>query len=482
MTLHVYNSLSRKKEAFVPLEEGKVGIYVCGPTVYGHSHVGHAKSYVAFDVIVKWLRHLDYSVRYVQNITDVGHLTDNDDDGEDKILRQAQIDKVHPLEVVDEYMRSYFEDMEALGVAHPNMYVRATQHIGEQIQQIEQIIAAGHAYEIGGNVYFDVASFPEYGILSGRTAEDQREGSRVNVRSDKRDPRDFALWKSAEGTGHILRWKSPWSEGFPGWHVECSAMAMKYLGGSFDIHGGGNENKFPHHECEIAQARASGQGNFARYWLHNNMINVDDQKMGKSLGNAIMLKDVLKESRPEAMRLFLLSTHYSRPSNYTQKGIQSAEAGVDRLTTARAALLEVIQTKATEGTEDATYLGQVESSVQAMTDAMNDDFNSPVAISALFDLVTQTNRAVTESLSAAAAQKGLEAMTTFAVSIFGIMPQGESASSGGELESPLMDLILDLRQLAREEKNWGAADLIRDRLGALGVTVNDKKDGATWQR
>ena len=480
MPLQVYNSLTRRKEEFRPLDPERVGIYVCGPTVYGHCHVGHAKSYVAFDVIIKWLRR-HWTVRYVQNITDVGHLTDDADQGEDKIGRHARLLQRHPLELVDEYMRSYFADMEALGVAHPNMYVRATQHIGEQIEQIERLIANGHAYVVNGNVYFDVASWPEYGCLSGRNTEESLEGSRIDVRQEKRDPRDFALWKSAEGTAHILRWRSPWSVGYPGWHIECSAMAMKYLGGSFDIHGGGNENKFPHHECEIAQARASGDGSFARYWLHNNMINVDGQKMGKSLGNAIGIKDVLAVHRPAALRLFLLQTHYSRPSNYTAAGMQAAEAGVDRIANVLAALGKA--KAAAPGAADASFSAALESRTASIAAAMDDDFDTPIAIAELFEFVTEANKALVEGLSAAAAAAGADLIRSIAQDLLGIIPAPEAMARGGsDLVDPLMSLILDLRAELRAAKNWKAADMLRDRLGALSITVEDSKDGSTWSK
>ncbi|MFN3394794.1 MAG: cysteine--tRNA ligase, partial [Candidatus Thermochlorobacter sp.] len=272
MPLKIYNTLTRQKEVFVPLVPDRVGIYVCGPTVYGHSHIGHAKSYVSFDVVVRWFKHLGYKVKYVQNITDVGHLTDNADEGEDKIAVQARREKLEPMEIAQAYTRSFYEDMDALGVLRPNIAPTASGHIPEQIEIIKTLIAKGHAYEVNGNVYFDVSSFPGYGKLSGRTnQEDLEAGARVAVRREKRNPSDFALWKKAE-PNHIMKWPSPWSVGYPGWHIECSAMSMKYLGETFDIHGGGLENQFPHHECEIAQSEAATGKPFVRYWMHNNMV------------------------------------------------------------------------------------------------------------------------------------------------------------------------------------------------------------------
>ncbi len=482
MPIMIQNSLTRKKEEFVPVEPGRVGIYVCGPTVYGHSHVGHAKSYVTFDVIVKWFRASAFDVLYVQNITDVGHLTDDADEGDDKIEKAARFGRVHPLEYVDTYMRSYFSDMEALGIAHPNFYVRATQHIIEQIEQIKRILAAGHAYEVNGNVYFDVSSWPEYGCLSGRRAEELIEGARVDVRSEKKDPRDFALWKSAEGTGHIMRWPSPWGEGYPGWHIECSAMATKYLGGTFDIHGGGMENKFPHHECEIAQARSAGDGDFARYWIHNNMIQVDGQKMGKSLGNAILIKDVLQDYRAQALRLFLLQTHYSRPSNYTKEGMAAAEAGVDRMTQTLARLEEAsTSTDGHAAANEALFRAASEADARAKA-AMDDDFNTPVALSVLFELVTASNRALAEGALGEAAGAAADVLRRHAGDVLGVLggENGEGADDG--LTERLADFLLDLRSRLRDQKQWDLSDYIRDQLAEMGIEIHDSPDGSTWTR
>ena len=297
MGLSVYNTLSRSLEEFHPLEEGTVRMYVCGPTVYGHSHLGHAKSYVSFDVIVRWLRVLGYRVLYVQNITDVGHLTDDADEGEDKLIKQSRKDRVHPMQVAEMYTRSYFEDMDRLNVLRPDIAPRATGHITEQIALVEKLIALHLAYPVNGSVYFDVNAFAGYGKLSRRATDELTAGARVDVNTEKRNPADFAVWKKAE-PGHIMRWPSPWGDGFPGWHLECSAMSMKYLGESFDIHGGGLENQFPHHECEIAQSEGATGKPFVKYWLHNNMVTVDGRKMGKSLGNFITLKDAFTRWTP----------------------------------------------------------------------------------------------------------------------------------------------------------------------------------------
>ena len=337
--LRVYNSLERELQDFKPLHEGLVGIYVCGPTVYGHSHIGHAKSYVSFDVIVRYLRHRfpDHRVRYVQNITDVGHLTDNADMGEDKVAAKARELGLQPMEVADTFTRSYFEDMDALNVLRPDISPRATGHIPQQIELVQKLIERGHAYEAEGNVYFDVESFAGYGKLSGRNLDEMMEAVRIEARTEKRHPADFAVWIKAE-PGHLMRWNSPWGEGFPGWHLECSAMSMKYLGETVDIHGGGIENSFPHHEDEIAQSEAATGKPFVRYWLHNNMVTVNGQKMGKSLGNFITLKDAFagepplgKPVRPMVLRYFVLTSHYRSPLDFSVEALDAAEKGLERI-------------------------------------------------------------------------------------------------------------------------------------------------------
>lgn len=330
MALKLYNSLTKRKEVFAPQYEGLVNMYVCGPTVYDHPHIGHAKSYVSFDVIVRYLRHLGYKVRYIQNITDVGHLTDDADEGEDKIIKRAKREHIEPAELVEIYTRSYFEDMDVLNNLRPNISPRATAHIPEQIGLVEDLLEKGYAYVSGGSVYFEVQKFKEYGKLSGRKPEELEAGARIEINPEKRHPSDFALWKKAE-PGHIMRWKSPWGEGFPGWHLECSAMSMKYLGATLDIHGGGLENIFPHHECEIAQSEAVTGKPFVRYWLHNNMVTVNGQKMGKSLGNFITLKDAFKKYRPLTVRFFILSTHYRSPLDFSNEALEAADKGLSRL-------------------------------------------------------------------------------------------------------------------------------------------------------
>ncbi len=481
--LHLTNSLSRQKEKFQPITPGAVGIYVCGPTVYSDAHLGHGKSYVSFDVIVRYLRHLGYAVKYVQNITDVGHLVDNAEEGEDKLDRMARVSKIHPLEIAEAITRGYFKDMEGLGVQHANLYPRATQHVPEQIELTERLIERGHAYAVDGNVYFSVQSWPKYGQLSGRQTEDQMEGTRVQVRSDKRDPRDFALWKRADG-GHIQQWRSPWGIGFPGWHIECSAMSMKYLGEEFDIHGGGLENQFPHHECEIAQSCAATGKNFARVWLHNNMINRDGQKMSKSLGNGILLKDLVRQVAGPTVRSFLLGTHYRSPANYTDEGVRAAEAGLSRVHQAWAVLAEKAnQPGDAAGTDDAKLRAAIADLDRDFHAAMDDDFNTPVAQASVFEF----SRRVNGLLSAAPAvgkpawAAAHEALKSTAGDVLGILPDMTDAkkATAGDL-GPVMQVVLDIRRVLRERKLFDLTDVLRDKLAQAGIEVKDTKDGPTW--
>ena len=326
-----HNTLTRQKEKLFRLKKIEWESIFCGPTVYNHSHIRHAKSYVSFDVIVRFLRFVGYKVTYVQNITDVGHLTDNADQGDDKIEKEAKKDRVDPMEVVETFMRSYFEDMDRLGVERPDISPRATGHIVEQIELAKKLIEKGYAYEAGGNVYYDVTKFPAYGRLSGKKLDDLISGTRVEVRSDKKNSADFALWKKAEA-GHLMKWTSPWGDGFPGWHLGCFTMSMKYLGETFDIHGGGIDNQFPHHECEIAQSEAATGKLFVRYWLHNNLVTVNGTKMSKSLGNFVTLKDAFKKYDPVVVRFFILQSHYRSPLDYSDEAVTAAGKGLERLT------------------------------------------------------------------------------------------------------------------------------------------------------
>jgi len=475
MALQIYNTLSRKKELFTPLNPGRVGMYFCGPTVYGDSHVGHAKAYITGDIVHRYLEFLGYDVTYVQNITDVGHMTDNDDvAGEDKLLLEGQKQKKHPMAIAEYYTRSYFEDMDALNILRPDISPRATGHIIEQIELIKELVEKGFAYESEGNVYFDVAKDKEYGKLSGRKAEDQEASGRVEERSDKRSPQDFALWKRAE-KNHILRWPSPWGEGFPGWHIECSAMSMKYLGDTFDIHGGGLENQFPHHECEIAQSECATGHPFVRYWMHNNMVTTGGVKMGKSLGNSAYLRDLYKQYDPLSLRFTILQSHYRGTTEFTTDAITAADTGYQKLLGSYRRLVE-----ATKGT-DATELDRDNSLVKQFTEAMDDDFNTAKAIAVLYELSTETNNAL-----ATGAKDQFPILfsiwRSLAGDVLGILPTHETLSSDQShtIES-IIQLLIRQRKAARDRRDFAMSDSIRKELEEAGIILEDTKDGTTWR-
>ena len=482
MTLRVYNYLTRQKEEFVPLREGQVMMYVCGPTVYDNAHIGHAKVYVSFDMVVRYLRYLGYKVRYVQNITDVGHLTDDADAGEDKILRRAAECAVEPMALVETYMRSYFEDMDALGVVRPDISPRPSGHIPEQIEMIKALLDKGYAYEVNGSVYFEVARFPEYGKLSGRKVEELMEGARVEVNPDKHHPADFALWKKTE-PGHIMRWPSPWGWGYPGWHIECSVMATKYLGETFDIHGGGLENIFPHNECEIAQTEAATGKPFARYWLLNNMVTVDGVKMGKSLGNFTTVKQVLAEYDPLILRFFILSSHYRSPTDFSDPALDGAGKGLDRLLGTVRAVRERLET-ASESDLDQDVDALLQNHKARFLEAMDDDFGAPKALGVLFDLAREVNRRLNEGapLSRVSLQAIDDLYCELGGKVLGLVPDVLAQRTGAGLEADLMRLIIEIRQEARQARNWVQADAIRHRLAELGIALEDSPEGTTWRR
>jgi cysteinyl-tRNA synthetase len=480
MGLQVFNYLTREKEPFEPLEQGRVGMYVCGPTVYDHAHLGHAKLYIAMDVVVRYLRYLGYKVRYVQNITDVGHLLDT---GEDRILKGARRERVEPMEVVETYTRSYFEDMDALRVVRPNISPRASAHVPEQIEMVKTLLEKGYAYETEeGDVYFSVEKFLEYGKLSRRKIEELEAGARVEVRDEKQHPADFALWKHAE-PGHILRWLSPWGWGYPGWHAECTAMATKYLGETFDIHGGGLENIFPHNECEIAQSEATTGKPFARYWILVGSLTVDGVKMSKSLGNFLTITDALKLYSPEAIRFFVLSSHYRGPMDFSRDAMLAAERGVKRLHSTVRMLREQMKHAMPAGTANLSRVTDLMHIGKELVAAMDDDFNTPQAIAALFDFNKEVNTLLTsgQSLSGGtlAAIDGL--YRELGGQVLGIIPDDLTRDVGGELVDGLMDIILGIRQKYRETKDWDQADALRRRLNELGILVEDRPEGPTWQ-
>jgi cysteinyl-tRNA synthetase len=488
--LRVRNSLGRTLQEFKPVREGFVGIYVCGPTVYGDCHIGHAKSYVGFDVIVRYLRHLGYRVRYVQNITDVGHLTDDADRGEDKIGRKAREMGIEPMEVAERYTRSYFEDMDALNVRRPDISPRASGHVPEQIELVRALLDRGHAYEVNGNVYYDVTSFPAYGKLSGRRLEELMEGARIEPSEEKRSPGDFALWKRAE-PGHLMRWKSPWGEGFPGWHLECSAMGLKYLGPTLDIHGGGLENQFPHHEDEIAQAEGATGEPFVRYWLHNNMVTVEGQKMGKSLGNFITLKAAFAGQppleapvRPMVVRYFVLTSHYRSPLDFSRDALEAARKGLERIEEAVARVRKHLSAASVgEGgpaPQAREILDRVKSDFLA---AMDDDFNTAAALGHLSTLTHEVNRLLD-------AGGGLDGPSLAAMDalyrqlgedVLGILRDaGASEQAGRGLEPALIEAFIDTRARLRKAKQFDLADGIRKRLADLGIVLKDGPEGTSW--
>lgn len=480
-TLHIYNTLSRSKEEFQPIEEGFVGIYVCGPTVYGDPHLGHAKSYVSFDVVVRYLHYLGYKVRYVQNITDVGHLTDDADQGEDKLEKQAAIEKLEPMEIAEKYTYNYFRDMDELGVERPDISPRATGHIIEQIQMVEKLIENGHAYVADGNVYFDVSSDKEYGKLSGRDIEDQESGTRIDTASDKKAPEDFALWKKADD-GHIMKWPSPWGMGYPGWHVECSAMSTKYLGENFDIHGGGMDNQFPHHECEIAQSEGAFNKPFANYWMHNNMVTLEGQKMGKSLGNAISLEQFFNGNHqllsrawdPQIIRFFLLQSHYRSTTDFSEDALSGAENGLQSLQD----MVNTIDNTA-NGSGEAYDLDQLRKTLESK---LNDDFNTAQAIAVLFEEL----KVIRKQINSSKTPENIEAINNFlrdfVDGVLGLWPQEESTSTSGENKTEqLIELLIEIRRNARHEKNFELSDAIRDRLEELDIKLMDSPEGTEFK-
>jgi cysteinyl-tRNA synthetase len=479
MSLVVYNTLSRKKEEFKPLAEGRVRMYVCGPTVYDYSHIGHAKTYVAFDTIARCLRWRGFGVRYVQNITDVGHLLDT---GEDRILKGAARERVEPMEIVERYTRAYFEDMDALGVQRPDISPRASAHIPEQIETVKTLIAKGHAYEVNGSVYFDVSSFPGYGKLSGRKVEQLEDGARKPVLDEKRHAEDFALWKNA-APEHILRWLGPWGWGFPGWHIECTAMSTKYLGETFDIHGGGVDNIFPHNECEIAQSEAATGKPFANYWLLTGSLTVDGVKMSKSLGNFVTIRDLLKKHRPEAVRFFALSGHYRSPIDFSDEALEAAGKGWERLTAPALVVRERLRSPGLPEGSDAGMLKAIEDACAAFVEAMDDDFNTPKAMAGLFDF----NKVVNTLLNGDTPilRGTLEAIDSFyretGGQVLGVIPERATTSANGDREAGLIRLLIELRAEARKRRDFATADSVRSRLAELGVTLEDGKDGTTWK-
>ena len=483
----IYNTLTRKKEVFKPLVEGKVGLYVCGPTVYSDSHLGHARPNITFDLLFRYLKFLGYQVRYVRNITDVGHLENEaDETGEDKIAKKAQLEQLEPMEVVQKYMNSFHFNMNELNVLPPSIEPRASGHIIEQQLMIDSILKKGFAYETNGSVYFDVEKYNQqyrYGKLSGRNLDDIKTNTRqLEGQDEKRNSFDFALWKKA-APEHIMRWPSKWGEGFPGWHLECSAMSTKYLGEQFDIHGGGMDLTFPHHECEIAQSTASLGHETVRYWMHNNMITIDGQKMARSLGNFITLRElftgnhpVLKQAySPMTIRFFILQAHYRSTIDFSNEALQASEKGLERLMTAVKTLSEL------SPVQDSTI--DVNSLKEKCLAALNDDLNSPIAIAHLFDGVKMINsiKAGNEQIS----KSDLDELTSFyhtmVFDILGLKQEQTTDSEKNEILSGAVELLINLRKEAKANKDWATSDRIRNELNEIGIELKDTKEGVEWK-
>lgn len=492
--LYIYNTLSRTKQPFKSITPGRVGMYVCGPTVYGDGHLGHARPAITFDVLFRYLQHIGYQVRYVRNITDVGHLEHDADEGEDKIAKKARLEQKEPMEVVQYYLNRYHKAMEALNVLPPSIEPHASGHIIEQIKYVEDILKAGYAYESEGSVYFDVKKYAEkfnYGILSGRNVNELLDTTReLDGQSEKHNACDFALWKKA-APEHIMHWPSPWSEGFPGWHLECSTMSEKYLGEEFDIHGGGLDLLFPHHECEIAQSCACKGHQTVHYWMHNNMITIDGKKMGKSYGNFITLDEFFQGTHPKltqayspmTIRFFILMAHYRSTVDFGNEALQSAEKGMKRMMEGYSSIARVkVQPAASNETSET--LKQIEALETAMYEAMNDDLTTPIVISNLFELVSLINKLVDGQ--AKIDQSGLDKLTSvFKTFLFDILGMKDESSAGAdnsktEAYKGAVDLLLQLRAQAKANKDWATSDLIRNQMAELGFVVKDTKDGATW--
>lgn len=485
--LSIFNSLSKKKELFKPLHPPFVGLYVCGPTAYSDAHLGHARPAVIFDMLNRYLIHLGYKVRYVRNITDVGHLEDEAaGEGEDRITKKARQEHLEPMEVVQKYMNTYHHNLEQLNVLQPSIEPRASGHIIEQQEIIKKILAHGYGYEVNGSVYFDVLKYNKkynYGKLSGRVLEDLQSNTRsLEGQDEKRNPFDFALWKKASPE-HIMKWPSPWSVGFPGWHLECSAMSTKYLGDEFDIHGGGLDLQFPHHECEIAQSTAALGKEPVKYWMHNNMITINGQKMARSLGNFITLDQlfsgdhpVLKQAySPMTIRFFILQAHYRSTVDFSNEALQAAEKGLQKLMRAIETLRKLKPSK------DSTI--DVDKLKTKCYEALDDDLNSPVLISHLFDGVRFINSVADGSEKIDA--KGLEALKNmFNIFVFEILGlKDDSIGKNDEkLTDDLIKIIIDLRQAAKTNKDWSTSDKIRNDLKNAGIAIKDLKDGAEWER
>lgn len=481
--LTIYNSLSRKKELFEPIIEGNVGMYVCGPTVYSDVHLGNVRTFLTFDIVYRYLQFLGYKVRYVRNITDVGHLVGDGDEGEDKIAKKAKLEKLEPMEIVQKYTNGFHDVMRIFNILNPSIEPTATGHILEQIEMIQEIIDNGYGYVSNGSVYFDVRKFSEkypYGKLSGRVIDDLYSNTRdLDGQDEKRDPLDFAIWKKADPI-HIMQWNSPWGKGFPGWHLECSVMSTKYLGKTFDIHGGGMDLKFPHHECEIAQNVGATGHEPVKYWMHGNMLTVNGRKMAKSEGNGFTPEELItgnhklldKGYSPMTVRFFMLQGHYTSTLDFSNEALQAAEKGYKRMVAA----IKLLDKLNASGNSDEN----ISSWKDACYAAMNDDFNTPILISQLFEGVRIINSVKEGKLKLTAADIALLKSTfeSFFYDVLGL--QAEDASSNDALTDHLMDFILNMRSTAKSNKDFATSDLIRDTLAKMNIQIKDTKEGTTW--
>lgn len=477
--LKVYNTLTKQKETFEPLEPPFVGMYVCGPTVYDDPHLGHAKSYVSFDVIVRFLRKEGYVVRYVQNITDVGHLLGDDEHGEDRVQKRARLEKLEPVEIAQKYENHFFRDMDRLNCIRPDISCRATGHIPEMIELVDRLLDGGFAYEVEGDVYFDVSKFEDYGKLSGRRIDELMEGARVGVAEGKRNSIDFALWKKAD-SAHLMQWPSPWGRGYPGWHLECSVMSMKYLGDSIDIHGGGLDNQFPHHECEIAQSEAATGKPFVKYWLHNNMVTVDDQKMSKSLGNFVTLEDLFDKYDPMTVRFFILQGHYRSPQDFSDQALEAANKGLNRMVDTVAAVREAAG-KVRISPDDVK--GEWRELRDRFWAFMEDDFKTSGAITVLYDAVKRANAILAEDGPVEEFGMADTVFSLLGEEVLGLDFRPAMAEEAGrETEVSLVDFLVELRNRFRKQKAWDLADEIRTRLSELRIILEDDEKGTHWKK
>lgn len=475
MALKIHNSLSQQKEEFVPSRPGHLSLYVCGPTVYSEPHFGHAKTYASFDVMLRYFQFQGYQTFYVQNITDVGHLVNDADEGEDKLLKKAREANQEPMAIAEHYTRSYFSLMDRLGVKRPDISPRASGHIPEQLEAIQQLVADGYAYESNGSVYFDISRDPHYGLLSHRIQEDMLGGTRVKTRTEKRNPNDFALWKHAE-KGHLMRWKDPWSGwGYPGWHTECVVMSTKYLGAGFDIHGGGMDLIFPHHECELAQARCAGQP-FAKYWVHSNMVTTHGQKMSRSLGNYTSLQEACNQHGDLPVRYFAIASHYRSPVDYTEKALQTAQAALLRLHQVTLALRGELRAEVSPSQQ------YFQTHRQRFCAAMDDDFSTPQALAVLFDLAKEANTLLQEkSPNPAAVADAEHLFSVLGGDVLGIIPETLTLPAhGGEKMEEVMQLVMDLRKRSRDQQDYATADYIRNQLHEIGIQLKDGKEKTSW--